>query len=120
MVFDCRWAGVACIRLFDPAADSYAIKEYVTKHRAQKGSVKRFVLNTLRESSSAMTSRQITALWADDRGLKADDATLSIIRKRVGACIKVCVGQGLIECTGQTTDHGAYGPYKLWRIKRGS
>jgi hypothetical protein len=37
----------ACIRLFDPQADTYAIKEYVTKHRAEKGTVKRFVLNTV-------------------------------------------------------------------------
>ena len=35
----------ASIRLFDPNADTYAIKQYVTKHRAEKGSVKRFVLD---------------------------------------------------------------------------
>lgn len=58
----------AAIRLFDPNADTYAIKEYVTKHRAEKGSVKRFVLNTLREASEPMTSRQITELWVADRG----------------------------------------------------
>jgi hypothetical protein len=109
----------ACIRLFDPRADTSEIKHYVTRHRAQKGSVKRFVLNTLREASEPMTSRQLSDLWARDRGLQADEATLSIIRKRVGACIKVCVNQGLVECTGQTTDHGAYGPYKLWKLKRG-
>lgn len=110
----------ACIRLFDPAADSYAIKEYVTKHRAQKGSVKRFVLNTLREASSAMTSRDLTELWVQDRGLKADEATLTAIRKRIGACIQTCVTQDLIEGAGQTVDHGAFGPYKLWRLKDNS
>lgn len=109
----------ACIRMFDPNADTYEIKQYVTRHRAQKGSVKRFVLNTLREASSPMTSRQLTELWARDRGLNADEATLAIIRKRVGACIKGCVNQSLIECVGQTTDHGPNGPYKLWRLKRG-
>jgi hypothetical protein len=109
----------ACIRLFDPAADTYEIKQYVTRHRAQKGTVKRFVLNTLREASGPMTSRQLTELWARDRGLTADETTLSIIRKRVGACIKGCVNQGLIECVGQTTDHGPNGPYKLWRLKKG-
>ncbi|WP_206077119.1 MULTISPECIES: hypothetical protein [Mesorhizobium] len=50
----------AAIRLFDPSADTRAIKEYVTKHRAQKGSVKRFVLSTMREATAPMTSRQIT------------------------------------------------------------
>jgi hypothetical protein len=109
----------ACIRLFDPAADTYAIKEYVTKHRATKGTVKRFVLSTLREAMAAMTSREITELWVQDRGLQADEATLTTIRKRIGACIQTCVTQGLIECAGQTTDHGANGPYKLWKLKRG-
>lgn len=109
----------ACIRLFDPDADTSVIKQYVTRHRAQKGSVKRFVLNTLRETTEPMTSRRITELWVGERRLNADETTLSIIRKRVGACIKVCVNQGLIVCTGQTTDHGAFGPYKLWQLKRG-
>jgi len=109
----------ACLRLFDPAADTAAIKEYVTKHRAQKGTVKRFVLSTLREASSPMTSRQITELWAQDRGLNADDATLNTLRKRIGACIKTCVEQSLVESTGQTVDHDAFGPYKLWQLRRG-
>ena len=109
----------ACIRLFDPGADSYAIKEYVTKHRAQKGTVKRFVLSTLRETSMAMTSREITELWVEDRGLRADEATVTTIMKRIGACIKVCVNQDLIECVGQTTEHDTNGPYKLWKLKRG-
>lgn len=109
----------ACIRLFDPAADTDAIKQYVTKHRAQKGSVKRFVLNTLREASRPMTSREITELWVRDRGLNADEATVTTIRKRIGACIKTCVVQEIVECTGETTDHGEFGPYKLWQLRRG-
>lgn len=109
----------ACIRLFDPAADTSDVKLYVTRHRAQKGSVKRFVLNAFREASEPLTSRRITEMWARDRGLVADEATLSILRKRVGACIKTCVNQGLVECAGQTTDHGEFGPYKLWKLKRG-
>ena len=110
----------ACIRLFDPAADTEAIKLYVTKHRAQKGTVKRFVLNTLREATSPMTSREITELWIRDRGLNADEATVTTIRKRIGACIQSCVHQEIVECTGQTTDHGEFGPYKLWQLRRGS
>lgn len=107
----------ASIRLFDPNADTYAIKQYVTKHRAEKGSVKRFVLNTLRTATAPMTSRQITELWAADRDLNADEPTLVILRKRIGACIKTCVNQGVVECVGKTTDHDANGPYNLWRIK---
>lgn len=109
----------AAIRLFDPNADTHAIKEYVTKHRAQKGEVKRFVLNTMREASGPLTSRQITEAWAADRGLVADEATYSTIRKRIGACIKGCVNQGLIVDRGWTTKHDANGPYKLWELKRG-
>ena len=108
----------AAIRLFDPNADTYAIKEYVVKHRAQKGSVKRFVLDMLRVAKAPLTSRQITEAWAADRGLSADDATLNILRKRIGACIKSCASQGLIEDCGWTDDHDANGPYKLWRIAR--
>ncbi len=110
----------ACIRLFDPNADTDAIKQYVTKHRAQKGTVKRFVLSTLREATAPMTSRQITELWVRDRGLNADEATVTTIRKRIGSCIKTCVEQDLVESTGETTDHGENGPYKLWQLKRGS
>ena len=109
----------AAIRLFDPAADTGAIKEYVTKHRAQKGSVKRFVLNTMREAAAPLTSRQITEAWAADRGLVSDEATYATLRKRIGACIKGCREQGLIEETGWTKDHDESGPYKLWQIKGG-
>lgn len=109
----------AAIRLFDPQSDTYAIKEYVTKHRAAKGSVKSFVLGCFREATAPITSRQITELWAEDRGLVADEATLCTLRKRIGACIKSCVEQGLIMDTGWTTDHDTNGPYKLWQLKRG-
>jgi hypothetical protein len=109
----------AAIRLFDPNADTYAIKQYVTKHRAQKGSVKRFVLDCLREATEPLTSRQITEAWAADRGLVCDDATYATLRKRVGACIKGCVNQGLVEDQGWTRDHDGNGPYKRWRLKEG-
>jgi hypothetical protein len=106
----------AAIRIFDPASETYAIKEYVTKHRAEKGSVKRFVLGAFREASAPLTSRTITEMWAKDRGLEADEATYAILRKRIGACIKECAHQGLLESVGMTTEHDAFGPYKLWQI----
>lgn len=109
----------AAIRLFDPNADTAPIKEYVTKHRAQKGSVKRFILTAFREATAPLTSRRITEMWVADRGLVADEATYTTIRKRIGAAIKSCVGQGLIEECGWTEDHDANGPYKLWKLKRG-
>ncbi len=104
----------AAIRLFDPDADVSPIREYVTKHRAQKGTVMRFVLTQLREADGPLTSRQITEAWCADRGLAADDATYATLRKRIGACIKACVGKGLVEDRGWTRDHGVTGPYQLW------
>lgn len=109
----------AAIRLFDPNADSYAIKEYVTKHRAQRGSVKRFILDRFREADGPLTSRQITEAWAADRGLSCDEATYATLRKRIGSCIKGCVNQGLIEDVGWTKDHDQNGPYKMWKLREG-
>ncbi len=58
-------------------------------------------------------------MWVDDRGLVIDEATHTTIKKRIGAAIKSCVSQGLIEECGWTEDHDAFGPYKLWRLKGG-
>ena len=57
----------AAMRLFDPQSDTYAIKEYVTKHRAVKGSVKSFVLTAFRTATSPITSRQIAVSVRRDR-----------------------------------------------------
>ena len=43
----------AAIRLFDPAADVRPLRAYVTKHKAQKGTVMRFVLAQLRDAEQA-------------------------------------------------------------------
>lgn len=108
----------ASIRLFDPDAEFRKIQKHMVQHRAEKGSVKRFVLNTLREATEPMTSRQITELWCADRGLEADEATVTTIRKRIGACIKTCQNQGLIERVGRTKDHDMYGPYNLYVVAK--
>jgi hypothetical protein len=52
----------AAIALFDPNTTPNAIKRYVVRHRAKKGSVKAFILDTLREADGPMTSEQITDL----------------------------------------------------------
>ncbi|EFL89814.1 hypothetical protein [Ahrensia sp. R2A130] len=109
----------AAIRLFDPDANTYDIKAFVSKHRAQMGSVKRFVLDTMREADGPLTCRQITVKWAEDRGLVASEATYVTLRKRVSGCIRASVAQGLIEGVGWTTTHDKHGPYKLWQLKRG-
>lgn len=106
----------ACIRLFDTKASTSAMKEGVMKPRTKRGSVKRFVLSTLREASAPMTSHEITERWAKDCGLQADEEALTEIRNRISVCITNCAKQGLVECDKQD---GAYSPYKLWKLKRG-
>jgi len=80
--------------------------------------VKRFVLSYIREAKKPVTSRDITEAWALDRGLVCDETTFTILRKRIGACIKVCLNQGLLVNHGWTQDHGESRPYQLWSLKK--
>lgn len=100
----------AAIRLFDPETTPHAIKRYATKHRAQKGHLRRFVLAYLRDATEPATSRQITEAWIEARGLNADDATFVILRKRVGACLTALQADGRVEGAGMAGD------YKGWRL----
>ncbi len=100
----------AAIRLFDPATTPEARKRYATKHRAKKGTVRRFVLNMLREAKGPITSRQITEEWLAQRGLRTDDATFVLIRKRIGACLTALKEDDLAEGVG------LLGDYKAWRL----
>ena len=98
----------ACIALFDPANTPEGVRRYTTKHRAQKGHVKRFVLTFLRDAKGPVTSRDITEAWIADRGLRTDDATFVIIRKRIGACLTGLQADGMAKGTGSEGD------YKGW------
>ncbi|HEY3695294.1 hypothetical protein [Phenylobacterium sp.] len=102
----------ATIRLFDPDADTSRVKRYPTKHRAQKGEMIRFVLVALKRASSPLTSLEITQAQIKTRGLKADDQTTVLMRKRVGACLTAMKAKGLARSV--TTD----GPYKGWELVR--
>jgi hypothetical protein len=98
------------IRLFDPDQTPAARKRYATKHRAKKGQMTRFVLQALRVAQEPITSRQIAEAWVQDRGLNADDGTLVIIRKRVGAALISLRTKGLVQ------DVGHVGEHKGWRL----
>ena len=50
----------AAIELFDPKATPAAIGRYITKHRARRGEMQRFVLERLREAGGPLTSRDLT------------------------------------------------------------
>ncbi|WP_339830865.1 hypothetical protein [uncultured Parvibaculum sp.] len=100
----------ACIALFDPANTPEAIQRYATKHRARHGHVRRFVLTFLRDAKGPVTSRDITEAWVKDRGLRADDATFVLIRKRIGACLN-----GL-KLDGKVIGTVTGGDYKAWTL----
>ena len=85
------------------------VTRYVTKRRAKKGTVGKFVLDYLRTATGPVASRQITEAWIDKRGLNADEPTFVIIRKRIGACLTKFKIQGVIVSAG------IVGDYKAWK-----
>lgn len=91
----------AAIRLFDPEATPNAIKRYVVRHRAKKGSVKAFLLDTLREASEPLTSATLTDLWLEARGLRVDEQTKIVMRKRIGAALITSRRQGVLRNEGE-------------------
>lgn len=100
----------AAISLFDPKTTPNEIRAYVVKHRARKGTVKRFILGLLRESHRPMTSSEITALWVSERGLRTDTDTLIVIRKRIGAALIALRRAGLAK------NDGVFGGLKGWCV----
>lgn len=65
----------AAIALFDPEATPRAVKRYAVKHRAKKGTVRRFVLTALREATGPITS-------ADTQRLGSPRGASGPIRRR--------------------------------------
>lgn len=80
------------------------------RYRAKKGSVRRFVLATLREASGPVTTKMLTDAWCEARGLRTDDTTWTILRNRLGACLTNMKGQGLVVGAGMVEG------YKGWRL----
>jgi hypothetical protein len=90
----------AAIRLFDPSATPNAIKRYVVRHRAKKGSVKAFLLDTLREADRPMTSAELTDLWLAKRGLRVSEDVRVVMRKRIGAALIASRARGVMANAG--------------------
>jgi len=84
---------------------------YVRQYRAKKGSVRRFILNMLREATAPVSTREITERWCEARALKPDDATWAILRNRMGATLIALRGQGLALSVGTQADG-----YKGWLL----
>lgn len=102
----------AAIRLFDPGADTTRIVRYPTKHRAKKGEVVRLVFRMLKNSDRPLTALDIVHQQIKERKLKADDNTVVIMRKRVGACLTK------LKADGHIRNAPSSGLYKLWELNR--
>lgn len=102
----------AAIRLFDPEADTPRLVRYPTKHRAKKGEVVRLVVRMLRGADRPLTSLDIVHQQIKERGLKADEATVVIMRKRVGACLTKLKSHGHVRVVPQA------GLYQGWEWAR--
>ena len=87
----------AAIRLFEPETAPAAVSRYVTKHRAAKGRLQRFVLDHMRAAARPSTTRELTDAWIAARGLRADDGTFVVLRKRVGACLIKLRARGMVR-----------------------
>jgi hypothetical protein len=100
----------AAIALFDPNATPNAIKRYVVRHRAKKGSVKAFLLDTLRDADRPMTSAELTDLWLARRGLRVSEDVRTVMRKRIGAGLIASRARGVVR------NEGEFGGLKGWVV----
>jgi hypothetical protein len=98
------------VRLFDPETTPNAIKRYVVRHRAKKGSVKAFLLDQLREADAPLTSFELTNRWLTARGLRVDEQTQIVMRKRIGAALITS------RRTGVLRNEGVYDGLKGWVV----
>ena len=102
----------AAIRLFDPEADAVRLTRYPTKHRAKKGEVVRLVVRLLKEADRPLTALDIVHEQIKERGLKTDDGTVVLLRKRIGACLTKLKNDGFVRVVPLP------GMYQGWEIAR--
>lgn len=102
----------ATIRMFDPNADVSRVVRYPTKHRATKGEASRFVLLMLKAATVPLTSLDIVKAQIKARGLKADEQTVVLMRKRVGATLSAQQRLGVIRSIPSA------GRHKGWELVR--
>ena len=84
-------------------------KQFPARHGAYRGEMQRFVLGALRNASEPITPLEIAIEVVKGRGLDPNDArAVSLIRKRVGACLWWMVEKGLAR------EVPMEGTYKGW------
>ncbi|MNR42879.1 hypothetical protein D3C85_1614440 [compost metagenome] len=72
----------------------------------------RLVLRMLKQSKAPLTALDIVHEQIKERGLRADDDTVVIMRKRVGACLTK------LKTDGHVRNAPSSGLYKLWELNR--
>lgn len=102
----------ATIRMFDANADISRVARYPTKHRATKGQASVFVLRMLKAADRPLTSLAIVHAQIKARGLKADEETVVLMRKRVGATLSAQQRLGYVRSIPME------GRYKGWELVR--
>lgn len=88
----------AAIKVFDPEDTQIRRQRYAAMHRAGRGESVRFILAALKEKP--MTSRALADKWCADRGLVAKESTVSMLRKRIGACLVALSKKGHVRRDG--------------------
>jgi hypothetical protein len=103
------------IRIIAPDTDVSLVKprQYPAQHAAYKGEMVRHVLHALRNASAPITSLDLAKSVVASRGMDTSDKrTVTLIRKRVGACLYKLREKGLIREVPQE------GEYKGWELAR--
>lgn len=100
----------ACIRLFNPDTSLAAFKAYIVQHRAKKGTLKRFLMGTLRDAPAPLTSAQLTDLWLEHRGLQVTGETHTVMKRRIGASLIS------LRAAGTLRNEGEIDGRKGWRV----
>ena len=101
------------IRMFDPEIDLMEVKArpLPTRNPAFRGEVSRVVLTTLRKAGRPLPTHEITLHVMAARTLNpSDKPLLRVLSKRVGACLRMQKGKGLVR--------SSVGPNRtlLWEI----
>ena len=103
----------ATLRLFAPDIDLTTIKakKPAPAHAASHGQLARFILEALRDAPGGLTSVQIAEAFIADRRIHAPDkATVSLIRKRVGYCLRYQRERGALQ------SEPGLGGLLVWRV----
>lgn len=96
------------IYLFDPDAQLGRAKPLPSRDAAFKGEMRRHVMAALRTAQGPLTSLEIARQVIEARKLADDPATVSMIRKRVGAAL------WRLKVKGWASEVPQEGEYKGW------